>query len=341
MNKLFLLIIMLTMVTCANAAKNDDKTSPVNLTGVSNKTISGYTINLDGSKTVGIYLHNCDHIRITDCRIMNSENMGIRLDNCSDIIIENCFVSDVSVGIYAFRCTGGIKVNNNEVMDMVGPFVKDNKLIGLGAHIQFNSCTGGGNQINYNKCQTTIAEGNNPNERTGDNISLYKSSGIPGDPIQVYHNKIKGGGTSTGSFGAGGIIAGDSGGDWQDVEYNTVVDCGYAGIQQHGGSNNIIRHNTILLNNKPWSGAGLVVANYSGAPSANNTVSDNTVNCFAGKFNTQRDTVYKPGSGNSAMERPKGWETNVVKAKIDLRVLPDQLISPKNLLKRVKRSEKN
>src|SRR3569623_453640 len=60
--------------------------APISLSGQSNITISGDSIN--GGSSVGIRLSNCTNVHITKCRIQNTTNDGIQLSNCTNVIID-------------------------------------------------------------------------------------------------------------------------------------------------------------------------------------------------------------------------------------------------------------
>jgi len=230
------------------------------------------------------------------------------------VLIDSCFISNVSAGVYAHRGSS-VRVNYNQFFNMVGPFPSGN-------FVQFNNIIGSYNRISYNKCEDAPSTSG-----AGDGISLYQSSGLSTDQLYVVGNWIRGGGTNTGSSGMAGIVAGDVGGSWQNINGNILVNTGYVGIQQQGGSNISINNNSIYSANLPWSGAGLVSANYSGTPSTNNTIGNNKVNWYAGYYSIQRDTVWKPGSGSNSNARPINWDTNIPNASINASILPTTIIT--------------
>ena len=294
---------------------------PITLSSASNVTISGDSIN--GKRSVCITLNNCNNIHITKCKLMNSTTRGIFLNNCTNILIDSCFITNVAVGVYA-HSGSGIRVVSNDFLNMRGP-------LPAGNFVQFNNVSGAGNQINYNKCEDIVGTGPNPYPQGGDGLSIFQSNGTAASPIQVYGNWIRGGGTNTGTQGMAGIVAGDVGGSYQDIENNILVNTGYVGIQQQGGSYMTITHNTIYSDLLPYSGLGLGSANYSGVPSVGSTIAYNTIEWKAGYAlcgcNFERDTAYKPGSGVNSNARPIGWNTNIVKASLGPNILPVNLIS--------------
>ena len=287
---------------------------PIKFQNKSNISIDGDSIS--GGASPCILLISCTNVHITHCKLVNSTNIAIRLERCSAILIDSNYIANVKHGVFAIMCPqGGIRVLNNRMKDMQGPFPQ-------AGFIQYDRVAGGNNRICYNRLENVRGESN-----AEDAINLYKSDGLPGDPILVTHNLVRGGGP--GISGAG-ITAGDGGGSYQKIDSNIVVNTGSGGIQVAGGTYIEITNNIIYSKSLPWSGFGLASSNYSGQPSANNTVAHNQVNWLAGRLRgIRRDTVYKPGSGANINDMPAGWNTNIVNAPIDESVLPDSLVNPK------------
>jgi len=287
---------------------------PIKFQNKSNFTINGDSIS--GGTSPCILLISCTNVHITHCKLVNSTNIAIRLERCSGILIDSNYIVNVKHGVFAIMCPqGGIRVLHNQMKNMQGPFPQ-------AGFIQYDRVSGGNNQICYNKLENVRGESNSE-----DAINLYKSDGLPGDPILVTHNWIRGGGP--GITGAG-ITAGDGGGSYQKIDSNIVVNSGSGGIQVAGGTNIQITNNIIYSKSLPWSGFGLASSNYSGQPSDSNTVAYNKVNWIAGRLKgIRRDTVYKPGSGANINAMPAGWITNTVNAPIDESILPDSLLNPK------------
>jgi len=297
---------------------------PIYLIGQNNLTISGDSIN--GKSAACIALLNCSNIHITRCKLMNSSSQGIYLYNCTNVLIDSCFFNNVSAGVFV-HIGSNIKVLNNEFLQMRGPFPAGN-------FVQFNGVTGGGNQINYNKCEDVLGAGTNPNPGAGDGLSLYQCNGIPTSPIQIIGNWIRGGGTNTGSMGMAGIVAGDGGNSsWQVIKNNILVNPGYAGIQVISGSNISVKYNQIYSAKFPWSGVGISSSNYTNTPASNDTIAYNTIYWLAGYLNMgKRDTVWKPHVTTILNPRPVGWDTNITNSPINGSILPLSIISYENLL---------
>jgi len=293
-------------------------TAPLYYINKSNFTINGDSIN--GGNSIGINLLGCTNVHITKCKIMNSTNRGISIYGCTNVLVDSCFVSNVVQGIYVHSSTQ-VRIQSNQLLNMKA-----------GGFIQFDDVTGSYNRISFNKCEDVLKAGTNPNPAGGDGINLYKSKGLPNDPIYVIGNYIRGGGTNTGPLGMSGIVAGDGGiGQYQDIENNILVNPGYAGIQHISGSNITIKNNKIFSSNVPWSGVGLCTANYSNLKVSGNVISNNQINWIAGYLNMARtrNVLYKPNVTSVLNPVPTGWSTNVINAPaVTASILPAVMIKP-------------
>ncbi|HTK20284.1 MAG TPA: right-handed parallel beta-helix repeat-containing protein [Mucilaginibacter sp.] len=283
--------------------------SPISLSNQSNITISGDSINVGNSGTVGIKLNNCNNVHITKCKVMNSTNDGIQLNNCTNVTIDSCFVTNVRAGVNAMQCTT-VKVVNNQFLNMNGPFPSGN-------FVQFNNVNGGGNQISYNKCEDVVGVAQHPQ----DGLSVYQSNGLPGDSIMVIGNYIRGGQVQHDSGGGAGIVLGDVGGTYQVARYNVLVNPGAVGAQVQGGSHIKMDHNTIFSTATPFTMVGISYGNYSGTASSDVTMSYNKVKYFQ-TSGAEMDAWWDP----STASQPQGWNTNILKANIDASILPAVLI---------------
>ena len=164
---------------------------------------------------------------------------------------------------------------------MNGPFP-------LGNFVQFNNVSGGGNQINTNKCEDITGVAKHPQ----DGLSVYKSDGVQGDSIQVIGNWIRGGQVLNDSGGAAGIVLGDVGGSYQVARNNILVNPGYVDIQPQGETHIKIDHNTIYSSSAAMSRVGLSGGNYSGTPSTDVTVSYNKVKFLRKEMNLMRGGIH-------------------------------------------------
>jgi hypothetical protein len=278
--------------------------SPISYYSKSNITISGLSIN---GGTNGIALYNCSNVHITNCKVYNTSSFGIMLNNCTNVTVDWCYVTNAKSGVHVYKGSG-IKVNNNQFYNMNGPFPD-------GCFVQFAGVTGGGNQINYNKCQDDAWHGH-----PQDGISLYQSYGKLGDSIQVFGNQIKGGQVQFDSGGAAGIVLGDVGGAYQVARWNKVVNSGYVGMQVVGGNNIKMDHNLIYSSSTPVSNTGINVGNYSGQSMWNINVSHNWIRWYqrtGSEWDLWLDKVATPA----------GWSTNIPKASIGATIVSSPLIT--------------
>jgi len=287
---------------------------PISLYNKSNMTISGDSI--AGGNVACIQLVNCKNIHITNCKLGHSKSFGIMVGNSSGITIDYCNISNVATGILALSCTGSIVVQHNQVLNTQGPFPQ-------GGGIQFSAVNGTNNHIDYNRIQNVVGKCN-----PEDKISIYKSNGTASSPISITGNMILGSGTSTSSCG---ITLGDQGGSYQIAQNNTIVNSGAGGMQIAGGTYLTMTNNSIYSAAFPWSHMGILIANYSGKPSNNLTVSYNKVNWTSGnpkdQYGGSKTRVMNAGSSlTSPTSTIIGAKTNTLGAAISAALLPVKLV---------------
>jgi parallel beta-helix repeat protein len=282
----------------------------LNITGVSNTTISNLRI-LPSTKVPCIYLINCHNITITNCIIGPSADVGIRLDNCSNITISgNSFLSNEG-GVYAVGCTGGIKVDNNQFANPQGG---DNR----GQFIQFNACSGAGNEIKDNVGES-VPGVSNPE----DLINIYLSNGTPASPIMISGNRFRGGGPST---HGGGILLGDSSGSYMVAQNNILVDPGQHGMGIPAGTNIKILNNQIYARQQSFSNVGIYMYNIYGTTCSNDTIQGNQVNYT--KSDGTNNPFYFPTSPPGLACTSTLTTPNNGNATIDQSILPSRLLCP-------------
>jgi hypothetical protein len=293
--------------TTNSLATTYTSSAPISYYSKNNITISGLSIS-GGTNCIALY--NCNNVHITNCRLANASTYGIMLNNCTNITVDYNYVTNVKSGVHVYQGST-IKVNNNQFLNMLGPFPNGN-------FVQFATVNGGGNQINYNKCED-IAWVGHPQ----DGISLYQSNGKLGDSIQVIGNWIRGGQVQHDSGGAAGIVLGDVGGSYQVARNNILVNPGFVGAQVQGGSNIKMDHNTIYSSSTPYSNCGICYANYSGTSSWNVNMSYNKVKYYQ-TSGTEWDSWL-----DKSVSAPAGWSTNILKAAISSTILPTTIITMK------------
>lgn len=288
----------------------------INLNGKSFRVIEKLSFDNNNADNF-IHLTNCHDIVIRLCKFKNGRLKAIRLDNCYNIRVDSNYFENTYGGLYAFQCmVGNISFQWNELKNIKGSDAHN-----VNSACQFNTCSGPNITMSYNNVQIDFGAGTNPNPGVGDIFNFGKTNGTALSPAKCWYNQIIGGGTGVGGNGFVGILAGDLGGSYQDIRYNTLVNTGYMGIQQSGGSNIIITLNKIVGTYNVWSRAGITSANNgSGIPMVNNEISHNEIHWIAGYSGIgiiampgiHTDTVYKAGIGSNTNSLPIGWSTNVV-----------------------------
>jgi hypothetical protein len=268
----------------------------ITLTGKSNMLISGLAV-------PSITLNNCTNITIKNCKIGPAGVCGVTTYMCTGITIDSCLISNVTTGVYAIQ-SQTIVVSNCQGKNMQGPFPR-------GQFVQFNNVTGSGNRIINNKFQNILGQSN-----PEDAINIYESSGLPGDPITVSGNEIRGGGPST---SGSGIMLGDTGGSYELAQNNTLVDPGQVGMAIAGGTNMSVINNSIYSKQQSFTNVGLYYWNQSGQASSNITMSGNQVNWTSSTGNL--NNTWLP-QGTTA---PTGWSTNVYNNSLSESLLPNAI----------------
>ncbi|MBS1531987.1 MAG: right-handed parallel beta-helix repeat-containing protein [Bacteroidetes bacterium] len=308
MKKLFLLFALIG-ITYANAqdfCHPHKAVSPIALTNVGNKTISGDSINVNGGSDICLSLTNCHDIHITNCWFGNSTHVGVFLYKCANIRIDSCYVTKLAAGVYAVD-SYAISVTDCEGKNMIGPFPR-------GEFVQFNNVSGPRCRINNNRFESIFGE-----SYPEDAINVYKCHGTPNDPIQVIGNKIRGGGPSK---SGGGIMLGDNGGSYITAQNNILVNPGQYGMAIAGGDHIRMVNNTIYSKQREFTNVGFYIWAQAQAACSLDEISGNRVNW------TKKDgrKNHKWNGGNCG--DVKGWESNVIDTTVDESILPEQLLSP-------------
>jgi len=279
--------------------------SPINLNGSHDITISGKSIK--GGSVPSITLSNCYNVHITQNSLGNSTDAGIYLYHCYNITIDYNYITNVSVGVYVDHTTGGgIAVNNNQFLNMQGPFPR-------GQFVQFNTVSGPNNTIDNNKCENIAGQSNSQ-----EGINLYMSNGTSSSPITINGNWIRGGGPGSAS---GGIQLGDTGGSYETASNNIIVNPGQMGLSISGGDHLSFINNTVFAKAQYFTNVGVVVWGQAGARVTNSTVKGNKVN-FTNSSYAQNDSWLASGEAT-----PAGWGTNIWGANISASILPATIIS--------------
>jgi len=278
-----------------------------------------------GSNEDCIFLYKCHDIRISKNFCKNSSKIGIHVQDCYNIYIDSNLVTECHTGIELVRCTNNIKIFRNQLLNIVSPtLLKD----GTGNSIEMFQTNGSGLSIDSNVIEhTSTAKIDGVGNGAGDNIDILESNGTSDSPIKCYYNIIRGGGTYILHDGRCGIGIGDVGGKYQDCEYNILVNTGWAGIQQAGGSYINVSNNKIYSDNLPWSMVGLhSFITGSGVTADHNVMKNNVINWHKGYGGSaQGDVVYSSDHNNP---EPEGFRTsNKLSAVIGPSILPKHIIT--------------
>lgn len=278
----------------------------INLTDAHNITISGKSIT--GGGVPAITLINCYDIHITNSKFYNGTDVGIHLLNCKNITIDYNYFTNVSSGVYAEQTTdGGIVVDNNQFLNMQGPFPR-------GQFVQFNNVSGANSSISHNKGENILGQ-----SYAEDAINLYQSHGTAASPVLITGNWIRGGGPSA---SGGGILLGDNGGSYLKASNNLLVNPGEYGMAIVGGDHNSITNNIIYGKQQNFTNVGIYVNIINGYSISDCTVSDNKVNYYNAS-NYNNNAWLAPG-----LEKPKGWDKNDWgKKELNNEILPNSFIT--------------
>ncbi len=213
------------------------------LKGLKNKVIENKVIGPCGKD--GIEIWDSENVTIRNVTISDTAGSGIYIHGSTAIEVTESRISKTISGIYAVS-SSGIKVGCNTIEDPRGPIPR-------GQFVQFDKVAGGDNRISCNIGR------NRPGQGTPeDAISLYKSDGVPDQPISVLYNLIMGGGPSE---SGGGIMLGDDGGSYQLAKGNILIDPGQYGIGVASGNNMSIIDNVVYARKQPFTNVGIYTWN--------------------------------------------------------------------------------
>ena len=251
-----------------------------------------------------IKLINCDHIRITNCKLMTTTKdsaFGVYINNCSNIQVDNNYIANVALGVLALN-SKHINVTQNDMLNM--------KNSGGGSFVVFANISGAQNRITKNHCENLLGS-----SIADIGIDIAFSTGFSFSPIYIQGNYIRGYGTM--KDGAGIRLA-DGGGSWQVAQDNILVNVGTNGILIDSG-----RHISVI-NNKVFS-KQIAHVSYAGIRVINPltpfsvTVTGNKIK-WRDSGNTERDTIF-------LSKHPTGYLLNTLSASQDSTLLPVQLLN--------------
>lgn len=287
-----------TVVQNPSSYLNLPKSTPLNLSGVSNKVYEN--MRFEDTSATGSTLTNCSNITFRNCFFNRTAQEAISLEKCTNILVEKCLFA------YNFSAVYALSSSNIRVIDCQGINSRLRPQGGRGQLVQFNGVSGG--EIINNRSEAFAGESN-----TEDHISLFNSSNIT-----VRGNILKGGGPSA---SGSGIMTGDNGGTNQLIENNILHTTGNAGIGIAGGSNIRVLNNKIYSPRTAVSNNPLYMWAQSGAACSNNTITGNFVNWI--DKNGARNNGWNAGNCSSSVYNPS---ENKMISEAELG-LPSQIIT--------------
>ncbi len=229
--------------------------SPTTYTSQSNLIIDGKSFtNLNSVNQGGnnLVLNSCTNVTIRNCYFGSSWGIGIAISNSTNVTIEDCFFANNKSGVYVDGASQDIIIQDNQCINPHGPFPR-------GQFVQFNGVTtsvSGQCAVRRNAVECFLAEG-----YPEDIINMFNSSGRAGAPIDISENLLRSGGPL---MSGGGILIGESSGDYNRAYYNKGYNVGNYIFAVAGGSNNSMidnigysDHTQISVDN--WSNVGFFI----------------------------------------------------------------------------------
>lgn len=262
-------------------------------------------LRIANSEGLCVELRHCKNITLRNCALGPSLDEGIKLYKCENITIVNCFFSNNSAGVHAQE-SSTVKVNDNQFANM--HFKQDRRQF-----VQFNGVTGSGNEICRNKGESIPGQSD-----PEDLINLFRSSGTASSHLLIKGNQFRGGGPSP---SGGGILMGDMGGSYVDVEDNILVNPGQYGIAIAGGEHMVVRNNVVFAEYAPWNNVGIYSWNQYSKPCADHAIIGNKVRYVNAK--AVNNPYYNGNNCGTIVEKDNDWN-----AAINNSVLPQQLLCP-------------
>ncbi len=249
----------------------------------------------------GIEIVNSQIVSIRETFISHTTGMpNIYARQSSQLEIKNNQLSYGSSGVYVEKGQQ-IQVNFNRIFNVQGPFPR-------GQFVQFNEVRGPRNSISCNLGENQLGSSN-----PEDAINLFKSAGSPDSYIEVYGNKIKGGGPSS---SGGGIMTGDGGDSFFiNVRKNILVNPGQYGIAAAGGHTIDIYENMVYAKSQPFTNVGIYVWDQYRSSCNNISVFSNLISWMS--KDAQPNPLWSEGNCGPV----GGWDSNNSQAPLDEKIL--------------------
>jgi Right handed beta helix region len=159
------------------------------------------------------------------------------LQEAHDVLIQGNVFHDMSNGIHSYGSFHPITVDRNFFYNIVGPYP-------AGQAVQLQRLSAGpnsGSATSKVTCNVSDADYGSADKHYEDHISMIHVDGLPGLPVEIAYNRIRGGTSKTGS----GIMLGDQGGSWLWAHDNVVIHAANAGIGVAGGDHMVVEDNKV------------------------------------------------------------------------------------------------
>lgn len=295
---------------------------PFEIRGEKNKLYSGLRIQNPNGPCLKIT--NSQNIRIENSQIGPCRGSGIEILNSNNITLNGNFITQTegmpnvyareiknlrveknqmtqgSSGVYIERGQE-IQVNKNRIFNVQGPFPR-------GQFVQFNEVNGPRNSISCNLGENQLGR-----SYAEDAINLFRSAGSPESYIEVYGNKIKGGGPSQ---SGGGIMTGDGGSSFFiNAHRNILVNPGQYGIAAAGGHTINIYQNQVYAKSQSFTNVGIYVWDQYKSNCSNISVFSNLISWLS------KDGSPNPLWSHGNCGTVAGWDSNNTSAHINEDIL--------------------
>lgn len=198
---------------------------------VENKSFTNLNVGTNSGND--IYVSGNTNIIIRNCYLGPSIRKGISVEGLSagfTVQIINCLFVSNEMAIEFTSSSGNIQIDNCQFVNPWG------QALCKGQATQFSFISNTPNSYIRN-CEMENFRGEGSTE---DWISMFSTTGVPGNYIDVSNNKARGGGPS-GS--GGGFIAGDGDGRYIKIESNKFYNPGNYICAAAGGGDIILRNN--------------------------------------------------------------------------------------------------
>ena len=292
--------------------------------GASNIEISGNEIGPCSGDAVEVLGSN--NVTVKGNNIADAQQTGIKVQDSSNINVVANFVDKAATAYRAVR-SSRVTIDLNAAINIRGNF-PDGQLA------QLDNVTGAGNRVRCNATDLSIGGPDpastfaTPSVRTEDMINTWQSNGDGNDPILIAYNRLKGGGSLTGS----GIMSGDGGGSNISVIGNRIVNPWNAGIGVAGGQNIRIERNRVFSNMPAHiANEGFYVRNFTSEKACTNIVhQNNEIKWPATDFSTSgwTQTYWQPPSECSNVT---GNSTNNLNANLTAAIFSEPIAECKAL----------